>query len=191
MEDTTREIKEVHVLRATYRPSQPFAAALETFVKPGKLLPRTFLLGTKEAAVDLIEYSDFYYKRHETAARQAIQEFQKPIYIDPIMFYRTIGGGVLRLGFLPTNRSADYFHESLNALDTIPSILPTPDKPPHYYMYMDIPAGSAVDEDEQAKHYRELRHELAGRARTIYSVQPEDIAGHDERRSVVSTLVTE
>lgn len=185
MEATPRVISEVHVLRQTFRPSQPFGEGIENFVKPGETLPRLSLSGTKEAAVGLADYHYLMHKKVEDAARNEFKKLTEPIYIDPVMFYKFIGSSALRLAFIPTATSTPAFNKALDTLDAIPNLLPPFETTPRYFMYIDIPKSQLVSPEDVHDKYVSLRRALAGKTRTMYSVLPEDITGKDTRREII------
>lgn len=184
MKADNRAIQEVHVLRHTFRPSQPFEEAIEQFVEPGKTLPRFLLSGTKEVGLDSVEYHDLVYKGREDKARNEFQKLTEPIYIDPVMFYKFIGSSALRLAFIPTAQSQPAFNEALETLNGVPNILPPFEKTPRYFMYIDVPTTPETTQENVHEKYVALRKALASKTRLIYSVLPEDITGKDVRREV-------
>jgi len=189
MEDTRQNFELVHVLRHSFRPSQPLGNAIENFIKPGKILPRLLLYGSKEAAVDLQAYNDFAYKKEEDKAQADFTKNTESIYISPIMHFREIGSSAVRLAFLPTDESVPVFNRAINTLDdAIPNILPPYDKPPRFFLYIDIPTTHIVNPEEWRPRYSTLRATLANKAlRTMYSVRPEGIVGQDGKRLAVAS----
>jgi hypothetical protein len=186
MEDARNDLELVHVLRHSFRPSQPLSEAIESFVKPGLKLPEEPLLyGSKEVAVDLVKYNDFKYKKREDAARKEFKERNRPIYIDPIMHFRQIGLKAVRMAFIPTAESVPAFNDAINTLDSVPTILPPYKKIPRYFLYVDIPNTHIVQGEEWNTRYHALRKALASTIHSMYLVRPLDVIGHDGKRHVI------
>ncbi len=185
MEDARNDLELVHVLRHSFRPSQPLAESIETFIKPGKKLPRLSLYGTKEVAVDLVKYNNFVYKHDEDALRNEFKQHTEAVYIDPIMHFRLIGSNALRMAFIPTPESTPIFNKMIDTLDEMPNILPPFNTTPRYFMYIDIPTTHLVSSEEWNARYHDLRKALASRIRSMYLVRPEDIIGQDGKRRVI------
>lgn len=186
MEDTGQELELVHVLRHSFRPSQPLSEAIESFIKPGLKLPEEPLFyGTKEAAVEQVKYNDFKYKKEEDEARKAFQAHNRPLYIDPIMHFRQMGSKAVRMAFIPTPESTEAFNEAIDTLDVMPTILRPYSRIPRYFLYIDIPSTHLVQGEEWNARYHDLRKALTSRIRFMYLVRPNDVVGQDGKRHVI------
>jgi len=96
MEDTTREIELVHVLRHSFRPSETFEAALGAFVKPGLEQPRFLIKSIASLAMrDDRQYSGNIFAARQEIERSKLLDFQ----IGPKLAVRDLGEGALRLLF--------------------------------------------------------------------------------------------
>lgn len=185
MEDTPREIKEVHVLRHSFRPSQSFAVAIENFMEPGSTLPRLLLYGTKEVAVNVLDYHGGMFRKNENDINRQLEAIREPIYINSEMHFKQMGHSALRIGFLPAKDSEPAFQTALAALDEIPSLLPPFTRSLRYFMYTDIPAKDLLSLDKIEERFNNLKKLVEGEARELYTVKPDKITGTIAQREVL------
>lgn len=193
MEDTTREIKLVHVLRHTFRPSPELANALDGFTIPGNERPR-FLIKTLASLV-IDSTKNYSLGLHE--AKQAVErDTVTDIQLGPHLAAQRMASGALkilmRIDDTPDERGKDQnWLQYLAMINRTKAYVPDANlekdiEAKSHTFYTLIPSTQAISQSELKNPGLALLTGLRSESRRrLYSLRLDSLSETNEERAIL------
>ncbi len=179
MDNTSRELRKVHVAQPGFLASELLSVGIENFMKPGVTSPRVLFLASKRVLIDHEEYFDRRFLQTLATVRRNFSNHHEQLTIDPKVSIKLMGNGALRFQVRPSDDVE--FHKAVDELDGLPEADGLLNNqvfigPRRHFLQASIAGSLLGSKDEMILAASNLRERLADPVkRQFYTVQADDL----------------